>query len=230
MNKTYRVIFSAARGALMVVNELTSSVQKKGASAIVTAAALTLTSTALMAGTTLVADEGQSVDINIEVPDKNGHGVEANAGEIKTIGSEQSQITISATGKGGIAAYSEGYLTILGQNITLSSPNEKGKAATQATKGGQLTVGSEATEKTILSSTKEGVYATKENTSVKVNGKGIDITSSKSHGVFASSGANVTVGSENTSTLTIAGTTAIWAQRTFNDKPSSVNVQADSIF
>ena len=90
MNKTYRVIFSAARGALMVVNELTSSVQKKGASAIVTAAALTLTSTALMAGTTLVADEGQNVDINIEVPDKNRHGVEANAGEIKTIGSEQS--------------------------------------------------------------------------------------------------------------------------------------------
>ena len=101
MNKTYRVIFSAARGALMVVNELTSSVQKKGASAIVTAAALTLTSTALMAGTTLVADEGQNVDINIEVPDKNGHGVEANAGEIKTIGSEQSQITISATGVSG---------------------------------------------------------------------------------------------------------------------------------
>ena len=229
MNKTYRVIFSAARGALMVVNELTSSVQKKGASAIVTAAALTLTSTALMAGTTLVADEGQNVDINIEVPDKNGHGVEANAGEIKTIGSEQSQITISATGERGIAAYSEGYLTILGQNITLSSPNEKGQA-TRATKGGQLTVGSEATEKTILSSNKEGVYATQENTSVKVNGKDIDITSSASHGVFASSGANVTVGSENTSTLTIAGTTAIWAQRTLNDKPSSVNVQADSIF
>ncbi len=169
MNKTYRVIFSAARGALMVVNELTSSVQKKGASAIVTAAALTLTSTALMAGTTLVADEGQNVDINIEVPDKNGHGVEANAGEIKTIGSEQSQITISATGERGIAAYSEGSLTILGQNITLSSPNEKGQA-TRATKGGQLTVGSEATEKTILSSNKEGVYATQENTSVKVNG------------------------------------------------------------
>ena len=227
MNKTYRVIFSAARGALMVVNELTSSVQKKGASAIVTAAALTLTSTALMAGTTLVADEGQNVDIIIEVPDKNGHGVEANAGEIKTIGSEQSQITISATGKTGIAAYSEGYLTILGQNITLSSPNGK---ATQAAEGGQLTVGSEATEKTILSSKNVGVYASTENTGVKVNGKDIDITSSNSHGVFASSGANVTVGSENTSTLTIAGTTAIWAQRTSNDKPSSVNVQADSIF
>ena len=81
-----------------------------------------------------------------------------------------------------------------------------------------------------MSSNKEGVYATQENTSVKVNGKDIDITSSASHGVFASSGANVTVGSENTSTLTIAGTTAIWAQRTLNDKPSSVNVQADSIF
>ena len=75
MNKTYRVIFSAARGALMVVNELTSSVQKKGASAIVTAAALTLTSTALMAGTTLVADEGQNVDINRERQKFCVHGI-----------------------------------------------------------------------------------------------------------------------------------------------------------
>lgn len=40
MNKTYRVIFSKARGALMVVDELTSSVQKKGC-VTVTATALT---------------------------------------------------------------------------------------------------------------------------------------------------------------------------------------------
>ena len=30
MNKAYRVVFNKARGALMVANELTSSVQKKG--------------------------------------------------------------------------------------------------------------------------------------------------------------------------------------------------------
>lgn len=30
MNKNFKVVFSKARGALMVVNELTSSVQAKG--------------------------------------------------------------------------------------------------------------------------------------------------------------------------------------------------------
>ena len=35
MNSTYRVCFNKARGALMVVNELTKSVQKKGAKTVV---------------------------------------------------------------------------------------------------------------------------------------------------------------------------------------------------
>lgn len=30
MNKTYKVVFNKARGALMAANEITSSVQKKG--------------------------------------------------------------------------------------------------------------------------------------------------------------------------------------------------------
>ena len=226
MNKTYRIIFSKARGALMVVNELTSSVQKKGASAIVTAAALTLTSTALMAATTPAAAEGQNGDVNIVEPGKGKYGVEATKGKTETVGSEQSQVTISATGKDGIAAYSEGNLTILGQNISLTSVQ---KRAAQATKGGELTVGSDATEKTILSSKGEGVYASKENTSVKVKGKNIVITSVKSRGIYALNGADVTIGSENTSSLTIGGTAAIYATKLSDNKPSTVTVSADSI-
>ena len=42
MNSTFKVVFNKARGTLMVANELTSSVQKKGVSLVVaTAAALT---------------------------------------------------------------------------------------------------------------------------------------------------------------------------------------------
>ena len=38
MNKSFKVVFSKARGALMVVNELTSSVQAKGTKTVVAAA------------------------------------------------------------------------------------------------------------------------------------------------------------------------------------------------
>ena len=45
MNSTFRVVFNKARGALMVVNELTSSVQSKGTKTVVaTATALTIAS------------------------------------------------------------------------------------------------------------------------------------------------------------------------------------------
>ena len=39
MNKSFKVVFSKARGALMVVNELTSSVQAKGTKTVIAAAA-----------------------------------------------------------------------------------------------------------------------------------------------------------------------------------------------
>ena len=45
MNSTFKVVFNKARGALMVVNEATSSVQAKGTKTVIAAAV-----TALMAG------------------------------------------------------------------------------------------------------------------------------------------------------------------------------------
>lgn len=51
MNKTYRVIFSKARGALMVANEITSSIQKKGTATMVAAAVMGVMSATAVAQT-----------------------------------------------------------------------------------------------------------------------------------------------------------------------------------
>ena len=42
MNSTFKVVFNKARGALMVVNEVTSSVQAKGTKTVVAAAVATM--------------------------------------------------------------------------------------------------------------------------------------------------------------------------------------------
>ena len=55
MNSTFKVVFNKARGALMVVNEVTSSVQAKGTKTVVAAAVATMI--AGVAGTAM-AEEG----------------------------------------------------------------------------------------------------------------------------------------------------------------------------
>ena len=58
MNKTYNVIFSKIRGALMVCNEITSSVQKKGSRLVVaTAALLAVSGASVAAQQTLTIEE-----------------------------------------------------------------------------------------------------------------------------------------------------------------------------
>ena len=54
MNSTFKVVFNKARGALMVVNEVTSSVQAKGTKTVVAAAVATML--AGVAGTTMAAE------------------------------------------------------------------------------------------------------------------------------------------------------------------------------
>ena len=49
MNKTYKVIFSKVRGALMVCNEITSSVQKKGVKLVLLSSGLLFTSFSIAA-------------------------------------------------------------------------------------------------------------------------------------------------------------------------------------
>lgn len=52
MNKNFKVVFSKARGALMVVNELTSSVQVKGTKTVIAAAVASLVAGGAMAADT----------------------------------------------------------------------------------------------------------------------------------------------------------------------------------
>ena len=65
MNKTFKVVFNKARGALMVVNEATSSVQKKGTKTVVVAAVATMI--AGVAGTAM-ADEPPAESTPAEPP------------------------------------------------------------------------------------------------------------------------------------------------------------------
>ena len=57
MNSTFKVVFNKARGALMVVNEATSSVQAKGTKTVIAAAV-----TALMAGGAMAALPSDGVE------------------------------------------------------------------------------------------------------------------------------------------------------------------------
>ena len=50
MNKSFKVVFSKARGALMVVNELTSSVQAKGTKTVIAVAVASLPLSFTVAG------------------------------------------------------------------------------------------------------------------------------------------------------------------------------------
>ena len=61
MNSTFKVIFNKARGALMVVNEVTSSVQAKGTKTVVAAAVATMI--AGVSGASMAAAPVKSVDI-----------------------------------------------------------------------------------------------------------------------------------------------------------------------
>ena len=68
MNKTFKIVFNKARGALMVANEITGAVQKKGVKLVV-ASALFVTAgcasaTTLLNTTTEVGAGDYSVDIS----------------------------------------------------------------------------------------------------------------------------------------------------------------------
>lgn len=68
MNSTFKVVFNKARGALMVVNEATSSVQAKGTKTVIAAAVAALMAGGAMAGDltydSIVENEGTFMFLN----------------------------------------------------------------------------------------------------------------------------------------------------------------------
>ena len=75
MNSTFKVVFNKARGALMVVNEVTSSVQAKGTKTVVAAAVATMI--AGVAGTAMAEEVAEpAAKVTITVNDTNRPGIE----------------------------------------------------------------------------------------------------------------------------------------------------------
>ena len=65
MNKSFKVVFSKARSALMVVNEATSSIQAKGTKTVIAAAAAAMIAGGAVAATpstTVIADGNEAVE------------------------------------------------------------------------------------------------------------------------------------------------------------------------
>ena len=73
MNKSFKVVFSKARSALMVVNEATSSVQAKGTKTVIAAAAAAMIAGGAMATTTTVTNvnlvAGSSISLVVDATD-----------------------------------------------------------------------------------------------------------------------------------------------------------------
>ena len=66
MNRNFKVVFSKARGALMVVNEATSSVQAKGTKTVIAAAVAALS---LGAGVASAADSQTFTEVTLGAGD-----------------------------------------------------------------------------------------------------------------------------------------------------------------
>ena len=72
MNATFKVIFNKARGALMVVNEITSSIQAKGTKTVIATAVATLAAGSTLAG----LPEGPITNDNLPTLEINGDSSE----------------------------------------------------------------------------------------------------------------------------------------------------------
>ena len=102
MNRNFKVVFSKARGALMVVNEATSSVQAKGTKTVIAAAVAALSlgagvASAAQTFTDVTLDAGDS----LTVTSKDGATVYTPAGTVTgttNATSDNTNKTFAATG------------------------------------------------------------------------------------------------------------------------------------
>ena len=145
MNQNFKVVFSKARGALMVVNELTSSVQAKGTKTVIAAAVASLVAGGAMAADT--AKPGSLLSWN------GTELVGEAAGEGLAYGVKDGVLTITATGQNtgaeGVPGYgvvtnlyhadATGGTDILAKTgVSITGSNFKNNASTNA--GGAVTL------------------------------------------------------------------------------------------
>ena len=125
MNKTFKVVFNKARGALIAVNEATSSVQKKGTKTVVAAAVFSVVCGAAVAANTTISQGVLSWDGEAVVGTVPETGVSLNVGQ-------DGAISISASGvqSAGYGVLTNRYLNEENKTESLSS---KGIAITGST-------------------------------------------------------------------------------------------------
>ena len=126
MNKSFKVVFNKARGALMVVNEVTSSVQAKGTKTVIA------TAVALVAGAAVAAPEISTtpdVDTKIDWADvkadgqyhyKNNAGQSAFTTLTKEKGEFAGKLWVSASGEDADATG----LEVKGEGVELTNKGE----------------------------------------------------------------------------------------------------------
>ena len=133
MNKTFKVVFNRARAGLMVANEITSSVQKKGTKTVVAVAALGLMAMLAQANTPEYADaiwDGSS-----ETPASSYTGVFGNGNQEKNwiaalcaekdASGDLSNLTIEKTGDRtqqlfGLAVFENAKFNLTGESVTVN--------------------------------------------------------------------------------------------------------------
>ncbi|WP_440271250.1 ESPR domain-containing protein [Duodenibacillus massiliensis] len=124
MNATFKVVFNKARGALMVVNEMTSSVQKKGTKTVVAAAVACLASGAAFAAVNPAdaqyANAGAFVTWNGEAPSvPDANPIEMTGAQAQAIGgSGKNWVSVVKSSVGAT-----GTMNNLDINLTAQGPN-----------------------------------------------------------------------------------------------------------
>ncbi len=160
MNRTFKVVFNQARACLVVANEITRVLKKKGSKTVLAVAALAFIVTPTLAGE---ASAGEDVTINKTSTTESVTGYYLGTATSESLGSEGKAVNITVEGKeveGGSPSKAVNLeygakLTIEGKTIDITSSGR----GLQASENSVLTVGSENTKEFSIDAGSQGVLA-----------------------------------------------------------------------
>lgn len=174
MNKTFKIVFNKARGALMVANEVTSSVQKKGVKTVVAIAA------AAACGAVAAASYSEPITAS------------------GTYGSDGEEFSIT-TNSDAIIPNADANITLKGKTITIKSQDD-GCAGVWA-EGATVTIGTADTE-SIMVEGKLGIVALKGH--VEIAGKKLEVISSSAYSLLIQNNTQEEKAPDGASSITIS--------------------------
>ena len=132
MNKSFKVVFSKARSALMVVNEATSSIQAKGTKTVIAAAAAAMIAGGAVAATTSIVTDGSKL-VNGTAYDSYTSAKGDDFGALSVRDTSGSAVNLSFTnntssGKAGALALDRASLTLTDAQFSNNSADGSGGA------------------------------------------------------------------------------------------------------